>query len=123
MMISKRKANNDEGKTTSTSQPLILLPPHALRHENDPINKKNDQTKSTSPTNVIDVEKQCYEPNEVYDSCPINCENSTRSNGIKLLIGVVGIYISYLLYGTLQEEVYTYPQFHYVCAQSRGHVA
>jgi UDP-galactose transporter B1 len=38
----------------------------------------------------------------------------TNAEGVRLLVSVGGIYVTYLYYGTLQEEVYTDAEFHYV---------
>lgn len=106
-MISQRKTNLDE--TT------VLVGIHYNANNTTGI----QPIKAISSTsNIVDIETQ-IERTDSYDSssslCPKNCDkNTTRSKGIKLLTGVCGIYVTYLYYGTLQEDVYTYPEFHYV---------
>mmetsp|Transcript_2729 Transcript_2729/g.3218 ORF Transcript_2729/g.3218 Transcript_2729/m.3218 type:complete len:400 (-) Transcript_2729:148-1347(-) len=96
-MISHRKSNPDE---------RTALPPSSPNAE--------------SPRSVIDNNFDIEEGNNHdYETHSSEKNWSFRPFGLdikatKLLFGVIGIYISYLYYGTLQEEVYTSPNFHYI---------
>ena len=105
-MISQRKVNNNDDTIANNNN--VLQSDTIIAVDN--LNRSISTVSCDSEDNL---EKQ-YEANAVYDACPLNCEKDTRAQGIKLLIGVIGIYITYLYYGTLQEEVYTYPSFSYI---------
>lgn len=87
-MISQRKPNLDEA---AVKPPVVGVP-----NEFD-----------------LDIEKQ-ESDDSLEKHCENKCDKNTRRKSIKLFIGVCGIYTTYLYYGTLQEDVYTYPSFHYV---------
>ena len=97
-MISQRKTNNADDTTQ-------------IRHNASTIDAKLKRT--TSSGDILDIEKQSN-GKECHESYRSSCEKNTNGKGVKLIIGVCGIYVTYLYYGTLQEEVYTYPGFHYV---------
>lgn len=58
-----------------------------------------------------DIERQDSADSLLFENDQSKCD---KKKGFKLLVGVCGIYTTYLYYGTLQEDVYTYPEFHYI---------
>ncbi len=115
MIISQRKTNdeitqNDYRMNSSANTELQMSSSTASIRDveeqrlNLNLNLNQNQHQNRRDENTDD----CFE------SCQKNCENNTNAEGFKLLLGVCGIYATYLYYGTLQEEVYTYPRFHYV---------
>ena len=112
-MISQRKPNLDEATHHSRSTSTCT---------SSTINNSHNNVIVTKPAVVVrggpsgidsDIEKQ-ESDDSLEKYCENKCDKNTRRKSIKLFIGVCGIYTTYLYYGTLQEDVYTYPMFHYV---------
>ncbi len=103
-MIFQRKPNLEEPLLpTATANVITTI------NVNNHVEFGLTASRSESTTSLEDQASEDY-----LDQCESQCERQANRKGVMLAIGAGGIYISYLYYGTLQEDVYTFHDFHYV---------